>query len=484
MSFFAAVLLRALVPSAVILGLWGVVFRGTRWLATGAGILTGGLAGVLGAWLASSGVQADAVGATLDMAAFLVCMVGLLFVAACGVIAVRHGESLTRTGHSPVLGESFAPLLAAPLVAQGVLATWTTARTHALTSTDIVNTQLIANSAAIVLSALLLVILTLVLRGTVRLAGGVCAAVVLAVSLILALVALSGVIVVDLLRLEAIDVTGGRISYAARLGLAEPWFGFVFAALLGVVALIAFLRRERAEPAGRGAARRLQLAASLRARRWRNALVGVAVLVAAVLAYQDFYASRPPSLSPAAPVVADAGGHVRIPVAGVKDGQLHRYAYITSAGHRVRFFLINKYDADHPDIGVVYDACMLCGDTGYIQQGDEIICVSCNVRIFRPSIGQAGGCNPIPLPHEIDSGTIVISADELEKGASHFPEIVEVTVSDPVTGVHLVNTKAPFQYEFRKRTYFFTTRDSYDTFRKNPAAYSPGGAAARSPGGS
>ncbi len=192
-----------------------------------------------------------------------------------------------------------------------------------------------------------------------------------------------------------------------------------------------------------------------------------AFLIVALL-YHDLYASLPPSLSPAQPVQPDGQGMVRIPVDAVKDGKLYRYVYVTSDGHRVRFFLINRYDVAHAKIGVVYDACMICGDDGYIQVGNEIICIACNVRIFVPSIGKPGGCNPIPLDHRVDGDTIAIAAADLDKGAKYFSEVVEIEVTDPVTGKRLINLKAPFQYEFKGRMFFFEGRDSYERFRKAP----------------
>jgi YHS domain-containing protein/DNA-directed RNA polymerase subunit RPC12/RpoP len=134
----------------------------------------------------------------------------------------------------------------------------------------------------------------------------------------------------------------------------------------------------------------------------------------------------------------------------------------------VRFFLINRYDVAHAKIGVVYDACMICGDDGYIQVGNEIICIACNVRIFVPSIGKPGGCNPIPLDHTVEGGVITIAAADLDKGAKYFSEVVEIEVTDPVTGKRLINLKAPFQYEFKGRMFFFEGRESYDRFKKVP----------------
>jgi uncharacterized membrane protein/YHS domain-containing protein len=189
--------------------------------------------------------------------------------------------------------------------------------------------------------------------------------------------------------------------------------------------------------------------------------------------YNDLYASLPPRLSPALDMKPDSAGQIRIKVDDVRDGILHRYAYISADGHRVRFFLINRYDPAHAQIGVVYDACKLCGDLGYVQKGNEVICIACNVRMFLPSIGKPGGCNPIPLPHEEANETIIIAAAELERGARYFTETVDIKVVDPVTGVSLLNRTAPFQYDFQGRMFYFENQGSYDAFKENPAKYVP-----------
>ena len=117
---------------------------------------------------------------------------------------------------------------------------------------------------------------------------------------------------------------------------------------------------------------------------------------------------------------------VRIKIDEVKDGNLHRYSFVTDDGHVVRFFLINRARGGQSRIGVVYDACMLCGDTVYIQEKNEIICLACNVRIFIPSIGKAGGCNPIPLQHSIEGGEVVIRAVDLDQGTRYFSEVIAI----------------------------------------------------------
>src|SRR5262249_41210497 len=112
----------------------------------------------------------------------------------------------------------------------------------------------------------------------------------------------------------------------------------------------------------------------------------------------------------------DRGQDVRIPISRVSDGKMHRFAY-RADGKLVRFILV-KTDSDK--IGVAFDACAICGDKGYYQQGQDVICKNCTAPINPASIGQSGGCNPIELKHRIEEAEIIIPATELDAGAGYF----------------------------------------------------------------
>lgn len=90
----------------------------------------------------------------------------------------------------------------------------------------------------------------------------------------------------------------------------------------------------------------------------------------------DLVASQPPRLSEAQPVSLAADGLVHIPLTQVRDGKLHRFVWVADDGKAVRFFVINRYP-DKLRFGVVFDACLLCGDQGYVMEGNQVICVAC-----------------------------------------------------------------------------------------------------------
>lgn len=61
---------------------------------------------------------------------------------------------------------------------------------------------------------------------------------------------------------------------------------------------------------------------------------------------------------------------------------------------------------------MVYDACNVCGDTGYYQDGNKFVCINCDVVMNKLTLGFPGGCNPIPLEHNKDDA-ITITVDDL-----------------------------------------------------------------------
>lgn len=344
---------------------------------------------------------------------------------------------------------------------------------HAMSATGVVNTEFILNIGVIVLGTAALFAVFLLVWHAGRRIPALVRRLLTATALLLAIAVWASQAALGLLQLGSLDATGDRLTLVARLMELIPYAAYAQVAL--IVLLLAGAHAARRRPSGvvhsSQAEERKETAAILGGARWRRALGLAGLALLAVLLYNDLYASRPPSLSAAATVLPDAAGLVHVKLDEVRDGKLHRYAYITGDGHRVRFFLINRYDPAHAQIGVVFDACKLCGDMGYVQNGNEIICVACNVRIFVPSIGKPGGCNPIPLPHQVGADEITIAEADLEAGARYFTETVDIKVTDPVSGAALVNRTAPYKYDYQGRMYYFQNQASYDRFRDDPDKY-------------
>lgn len=161
--------------------------------------------------------------------------------------------------------------------------------------------------------------------------------------------------------------------------------------------------------------RRLERAADqrqVRSRRWAGVL-GLVIL--GVLGLGWVYSAKPKALSAATPLdVVD--GRVSLPLVELADSKLHRYQ-VEIGGRAIRFIAIQVAPGE---VAAAFDACVICGPHGYYQEGSNIVCLHCGSAVYPPTIGQAGGCNPIPLASRSVGGNLVITASDLAQ-SSAFP---------------------------------------------------------------
>jgi len=183
-----------------------------------------------------------------------------------------------------------------------------------------------------------------------------------------------------------------------------------------------FGARGAAAPAheGSGPEARLERAArgrELARRRWTGV---VALLVVGFLTTAFVQHSRLPDRPPAQPLAA-SGGVLTFDAAPLADGRAHFYsadlpAAPGSAPRAVRFFAIRVGS----DVKTCFDACQICGDKGYFEDGGALVCRNCTSPISIATLGHSGGCNPIPLAHEQAGGVITVSAVALETIRPHL----------------------------------------------------------------
>jgi uncharacterized membrane protein len=189
---------------------------------------------------------------------------------------------------------------------------------------------------------------------------------------------------------------------------------FVLALLLVPFFAIATARRG-ASPAGEGPDARLARAREIRERRGLGIAAALSAVILVVLSVSFVRAESGRRLTPSTPVPV-SGGELRIPVASVSDGRLHRFV-ADVAGRSTRFLLIRS----DKEIRSAFDACQICGTDGYNEVGGHVVCLHCDANINIPTIGRAGGCNPIPLPSRVEGDAIVIRESDLAAEAGQFP---------------------------------------------------------------
>ena len=342
-------------------------------------------------------------------------------------------------------------------------------RLYPLLSTDFLETLAISSMGLIALGALFCLAAFVLLRMFAARWLGILAVLML-------LNALAGDILLKLMQDSIIETHSLLLSYVAKTihySFLIPYFLVSILGILGISLLFKLPHKPRKQHFLDTTYRAQKaLRASLLCRAVSS--VTLMILVWASLLYFDLIASRPIVID-APKIVEPEHGLFVFDVKMLDDNKLHRYAYITNEGKVVRFFLLNRF-ADRSSPGVVFDACALCGDMGYVKQGDELICIACNVRIFLPSVGKMGGCNPIPLAHKIENDKIIISVYDVLSGSNFFSQTQQKQVFDPVSGEALINFDAPFQYSFKGITYYFANEENQKQFIESPEKYVDDGA--------
>jgi high-affinity iron transporter len=196
----------------------------------------------------------------------------------------------------------------------------------------------------------------------------------------------------------------------------EAFFFVTILALAATMLLMEWRRRRAPDVANlEGAALRKAKWSARRERMWMLASCSAAGLFMLTITAEFIYAKSATELSTAVPLTV-SGGVVRIPVSTVSDGMLHRFS-IESDGSSVRIIAIRRPDQS---IAIAFDACRICGNQGYYQKGQNVICKNCASAINVPTVGQPGGCNPIPLESKVQGDQIVIPAEKLLAGSRYF----------------------------------------------------------------
>jgi hypothetical protein len=176
-----------------------------------------------------------------------------------------------------------------------------------------------------------------------------------------------------------------------------------------LVAWRAFARRRPPAPApsARAPERRLVRSAfraenRLAAGAFAAGLAAVAIVILASQAKSDDLREPIPE-----PVVEDGQGAVVVPLGGpfsTDDGGMRKYVW-SSGGHAVTFFTMRRLDGS---LAVALDLCEMCLPKGYAQLGKGyVFCKHCSTPIPVDTVGQPGGCNPIPLPTARVEGAVL-----------------------------------------------------------------------------
>ena len=195
-------------------------------------------------------------------------------------------------------------------------------------------------------------------------------------------------------------------------------FLYLVVSCMVVLALILIVRSFNVhEPYNNPAERRKIIAKWRSCRRWAILLLVCCALGVFIQTVLYAIENRPPELAEAEEYVIE-GDSIYISFAQVEDGNLHRFVYVTPNKVETRFIVIKKPNSSAYGIGL--DACDICGQTGYYQRGDQVVCNRCDVVMNVNTIGFKGGCNPIPIDYRIADGSIIVPLSTLIEHESEF----------------------------------------------------------------
>ena len=192
--------------------------------------------------------------------------------------------------------------------------------------------------------------------------------------------------------------------------------------MLALVALMVLLEYRRRKPeaaiatqaATKAEERKLQWTAK-RERLWAVLVCVTAFIFITTITAEVIYAEAPPPLSQATEITFTNGKAI-ISTKDIQQGELQRYAANVN-GTRVRFLLYRKPDNK---IASVFDACSICGGIGFYKGATGLICKNCAAPINPQSVGEPGGCNPIPLQSIQNGDSVVISLSDLAQQTGQF----------------------------------------------------------------
>jgi uncharacterized membrane protein len=151
-----------------------------------------------------------------------------------------------------------------------------------------------------------------------------------------------------------------------------------------------------------------------RRRRWarlkvQRRIAFAPVLVATVLFGWLTYAGWASQGTPKTPVPTPLP-RAGIEVASLADREVHSFTFGEAGDKRV--IAILKPDGSY---AVCLDACLICPPDGYAQLGADLFCLYCGTPIPIDTVGQPGGCNPIPLMFEHRGARLVFDTASAEQ---------------------------------------------------------------------
>jgi hypothetical protein len=115
-----------------------------------------------------------------------------------------------------------------------------------------------------------------------------------------------------------------------------------------------------------------------------------------------------PTYDPEPQPIIITGDKVEIPLKGtygdISDGRIRKYSF-DYHGEAYRLLVMMRPDGR---VIAALDACDICPPEGYVQRGGYLVCKYCGTPISLQSLGESGGCNPVPLDSRVEDNRLII----------------------------------------------------------------------------
>ncbi len=198
----------------------------------------------------------------------------------------------------------------------------------------------------------------------------------------------------------------------------DYFFSVTMLALVVLMVLMEYRRRKpEAAPATTSKAEERKVEFTARRERfWANAVMSTAFVFIFMVTAEFIYAKSTTALSDATNITFDDAGNATILTRTLAEGDLARYAANVD-GVNMRFLLYRKPDGK---VASLFDACEICGSVGFYKGAQGLICKNCAAPINPQSVGQSGGCNPIPLHMTQNGDSVVINITDLRPQLAQF----------------------------------------------------------------
>jgi uncharacterized membrane protein len=154
----------------------------------------------------------------------------------------------------------------------------------------------------------------------------------------------------------------------------------------------------------------------------KKLLLPVIVAIVAVVAVGGWFMLGQSPVGGPELVSAGQDGKIRFAAEDFNDGKARFYRFNGQTGP-VDFFVVRSHDGV---IRSAFDTCDVCykARKGYRQEGNDMVCNNCDQRFRTDMVNVVkGGCNPAPLQRQLIGETLVLSTNDIEKGAWYFSTV-------------------------------------------------------------